>query len=46
MVIVSICVLGGYVDGFYGFLARPARCGTPAPTVGQKIIPYVLVRNK
>jgi len=29
MMIVIICVLGGYIDGFYGYyLARPARCGT------------------
>jgi len=29
MVIVIICVLGGHIDGFYGYyLARPARCGT------------------
>ena len=32
MVIVIICVLGGYVDRFYCYyLSRPARCGTPVP---------------
>jgi len=27
--IIIICVIGGYVDKFYGYnLVRPTRCGT------------------
>jgi len=30
--VIIICVLGGCVDGLYGYnLARPTRCGTPVP---------------
>jgi len=31
---VIICVLGGYVGGFYGYSqAKPPRCSTPAPSL-------------